>query len=277
MPIALASLLLLSPSTARAACPEAVDAARFDAQLALADARFAAMDGDVFAAAMDEASFMVPCLGEGIGPDLASRYHRLQGLRLFMSRNEERAMQAFGAARAADRKAELSLELVPEGHAIRDLWAAADPSGPSIRVPPPVSGTLGFDGLPSDRRPQSRPTLVQVISGEGRALASAWIEPGDPLPPYEARPLPLVAEERRPMGLRTPLLIGGGAAALVSGVLYGVAASQAASFDAPTPPGATLDDLRGAQRSTNRLVVGSAVAGGLSAATVATAVVAGRW
>lgn len=266
---------LLLPTPARAGCPEVVDTSRFTAELALADARFAAMDGASFAATMDEASFLVPCLGEVVGPELASHYHRLQGLRLFMTRNEERAMQAFAAARSAVREAELPLDLVPEGHAIRELWATADPSGPSTAVPAPVDGWLGFDGVPGDRRPQTRPTLVQVVTSDGRVEATAWLEPGDPLPAYAAvAPVPTVAARH---GTRGPLLIGGGAAAVLGGVLYGIASSRAAGLDDPQPADVTIDDLRATQRTTNTLVVASAVAGGVSVATVGTAVVVGRW
>jgi hypothetical protein len=268
-------LLLLTPSTF-AACPEAISAQQFQAQLQLAEGRFVAMDGAVFSVAMDEASFMVPCLSDLVTAELASQYHRLQGLHLFMSRNEERARAAFAAARAANPQAELPLELVPEGHAIRELWATADPSGPSVRIGAPVSGHLLFDGEPGDRRPQTRPTLLQVVSPEEMPTASVWLEPGDPLPAYESIPLPLERDDRFSLP-RVPLLAGGGAVALLGGVLYGVAATRAAQFERPKPADMTLDDLRGAQRVTNTLVVGSVVAGGLSALTFGTAVVVGRW
>jgi hypothetical protein len=271
-------MLLLVATTVRsfAACPEDVSAPRFLAQLELAEERFLAMDGAVFSVAMDEASFMVPCLAELVTPQLASQYHRLQGLNLFMSRNEERARAAFAAARAADPQADLPLELVPEGHAIRELWATADPAGPAARVPLPVSGWLGFDGLAAERRPQTRPTLLQVMTGEGAVQASVWLEPGDPLPAYEAIPLPVARAEGLSLP-RAPLLAGGGAAALLGGVLYGVAASRAARFEQPKPADTTLDDLRGSQRVTNTLVAGSVVAGGLSVLTLGAAVVVGRW
>ena len=66
--------LLILLGSARAACPEPVDTSRFVAQLDLADARFAAMDGTVFAAAMDEASFLVPCLAGVVPADVCLLY-----------------------------------------------------------------------------------------------------------------------------------------------------------------------------------------------------------
>jgi hypothetical protein len=272
-------LLVASAVRTFAACPEDISAQRFQAQLELAEGRFLAMDGAVFSVAMDEASFMVPCLTELVTPALASQYHRLQGLNLFMSRNEERAKAAFAAARAANPQAELPLELVPEGHAIRELWATADPSGPSVRIGAPVTGYLSFDGETGDRRPQTRPTLLQVVSGEHTPTASVWLEPGDPLPAYESIPLPVARDQQdqRFSLPRVPLLAGSGAAALLGGVLYGVAATRAARFEGPKPADMTLDDLRGSQRATNTMVVGSVVAGGVSALTLGAAVVVGRW
>jgi hypothetical protein len=260
-----------------AACPEPVGTVSLAAQLASAESRFASMEGAAFSGEMDQASFLVPCLSSVITPDLAARYHLLQGLHLFMTRNEEGALRAFSAERATTPGLELPLYLVPEGHAIRELWATADGRGPTLRVAEPVDGHLAFDGTAGDRRPQDRPAFVQVVTGDGSVASTAWLEPGEPMPLYEAVPLKSEPAPTTALRLpRVPLLVGAGAAGLLGGVLYGVAASRAASFEGPHPPSRTLADLRASQRATNTLVVSSIVAGSLSASTVGVAVVAGR-
>lgn len=274
----LAPLVFWLAAQAVAACPEPVDVASLAARLASAESRFASMEGAAFSGEMDQASFLVPCLSTVIPPDLAARYHLLQGLHLFMVRNEEDALRAFAAAQAAAPAIELPLSLVPEGHAIRELWSVADPRGPTARVPDPVEGHLAFDGVPGDRRPEHRPAFVQVVTGEGAVASTAWLQPGEPMPAYEAVPLrPEPAEAGRRGLPRAPLLVGGGVAGVLGTVLYGIAAVRAVDFDGPHPAEMDLADLRAARRTTNTLVVGSIVAGSVSAVTVGVAVVAGRW
>lgn len=277
--LALTALALAPlPRDAAAACAAPVGPDAFDARLDAAEARFAALDGEGFAQAMDGAAFVVPCVDGVVPPAIAAHYHRLQGLTLYASRNEERARQAFAAARAVDPLTELPESLVPPGHAIRELWATADPETPSRAVAPPVEGALVFDGATGDRRPEGRPSLVQVVDAAGAVRATEWIEPTDPMPPYS--PVPHWSDpdvRRRGVLPPAPLLAGGGAAAVVGGVLYGIASARAAAFEGPQPATADLDDLRASRRVTNTLVGGAAVAGGLSLASVSVAVVAGRW
>ena len=298
-------VLLAATIAARAECPEPVDPTRLEERLAAAEVRYAALEGERFAAEMDETALLVPCLDGLVPPELAARYHRLQGLRLYASRSEERARQAFAAARAAAPEIELPEALVPPGHALRELWAIALPDGPTAAIAPPASGGVVFDGRPGERRPEAHPALVQLVDAGGAVLASAWLEPSDPMIPYEpvrwwgARGAPPRPAQRSdpavgranttrpterwgdrgapPRPGNTALLVGGGAAAVVGGALYGIAAARAAAFEGPKPPDYGVDDLRAYRRATNTLVVGSGVAGGLAVATVGVALIAGRW
>lgn len=269
MTVLLGVLLAWFVSAAQAACDRRVDVAAWAGHLADAERAYAALDVDAYGRAMDEAVIELPCLAGPVDPALAARWHRLQGLRLFLAKQRPRAVAAFGAARALDPGYTFAEDLVPAGHPIRVDYGAMDlASLRNERVGEPLSGELRFDGMPGVLRPADRPTVVQVLGPDGVVASTAWIEPADPMPAYVARPPP----RARRVDPRVAVGAGTGAAAIGAGVLYVAGARDAerfAAYDAFRSQG-ELDALRA---QANGQVVASAALGVLAIAGAATLVV----
>lgn len=263
------ALLLLLAGTADAACARRVPVPEWVAQMEAAEAAYAGLDVDGYGNAMDEAALVLPCLDAPVEPAQAARWHRLQGLRLFLARDRDRAVRAFGAARALDPGYTFPEVLIPAGHPARSDYATMDVSAPrDERVPEPFEGELRFDGTAGVMRPADRPTVAQRLDGGGTVAATAWLEPGEPLFPYEGRPVPAP----RRFDPRFAVGAGAGAAAIGSGVLYLAAARDAARFDTydANRSQGELDELRG---RANGQVIASTALGALALAGVATLVV----
>jgi hypothetical protein len=190
---------LLSPGTARAACPDRVSVAALEAHLGAAERAYTDLDGAGLAAALDQLGLDLPCLGEVVPSPVAARYHR------------DLALLAWAEGREADARAELAAlarlepgitlppELVPAGHGLHDALAAARPATPTP-VPPPRDGELWFDGVAAASRP-GEPTIAQLLQG-GRPAFTERLAVGEPLPAYDvAAPPPAPTAARRHLGL----------------------------------------------------------------------------
>ena len=70
-------VLLAASIAARAECPEPVDPARLEERLAAAEVRYAALEGERFAAEMDETALLVPCLDGLVPPAVGAEIERL--------------------------------------------------------------------------------------------------------------------------------------------------------------------------------------------------------
>lgn len=260
--IVLVALLSLTAPARAAECARRPPAAEIAGALDAAEAAYGALDVDAYARAMDEAALALPCLGEPVAPALAARYHRMQGLRLFLEKDREAAVATFGAARALEPDYAFPEALVPAGHPVRADYAAMDVAARrDERVPEPLEGELRFDGTAGTMRPADRPTVVQLLAPTGDVTASAWVRAGDPLPAYAGKPLP---DPDRRRAARIAVGAGAGAAALGSVALYAVGAGAAARF-AEDDPNASLDELDALRAQANGAVAGSAVLGLLAA------------
>ena len=145
-----------------------------------------------------------------------------------------------------------------------------------MQVGEPVRGRLLFDGRQTTERPDAWPSLVQVVDGDGAVAHTAYLFPEEPLPPYEAKPLP--TEPPMATGGRGPkpaFLVSAGGAAVAAGALYGAAALTNASFQEDHPDW-TNDDLVAAQRRNNAFLVASGTAAGVAVASLGVAFV-GSW
>lgn len=278
-------LLALGSPQAHAEAPCAAPATRADLQdtLQRAESAFSALDVETFTRSMDDAIFLVPCLTEVVEAPSIARLHRLQGIRQFVANQEDRAVEAFAAARATDAAYQLPVWLVPEGSAIRDLYGRMPlENGTSETVPAPVAGALRFDGVVSQDRPGSWSSFLQILDGTGKVVATAYLFPGDALPAYTAQEPVAVATApsggtRRPsrkVGLALASVSAG--AVLGAGALYGLASASAADFSEDHPEWDESDLLLSRSR-TNNLVIASGALGAVAAATGLCAALIVEW
>lgn len=248
------------------ACPEPVSLAAVAGELDRAEAAFLAADVEGFHGGVDRAVLSLPCLGEVLAPAVAARLHRARGLDQYVRGDAVSARSSFAAARAVAPELGLS-SLLPEGHEALVLFAEADSAGATVRLDPPAEGSLWFDGTSSLDRPADRPTVVQVVARTGALSATRYALPGDPVPAYPVAVVvptdPPGAPERR-RGGRAAWLVVSGVGAATSAVLYGMASASAAEFEGPAPAAWGPADLAVQRDRTNRLVAGSAAAGGVA-------------
>ena len=265
-------LVALAIDPGAVTCTERVPLTAVVDQLGVAEGALVELDPDAFLATSDALVLSLPCVDEVIPPDAAARIHRLQGLRLYIARDES-AAAAFAAARRADPDLTL-VGLVPQGHVLHELFAVAPIDTPREPVPRPREGELLLDGEGVLERSDGRPVLFQRLGEGGEVLDTTWVPVDGLLPPYEAVPLP--------PGKGGPLLprhkagravLGVGVAlTATAGALYGVAAASRASFfdDHPAWKG---DDLQSAQARTNGLTTAASVLGGVGLGVGAVGVV----
>jgi hypothetical protein len=260
---------------------------------------FGATRVDEFQAAIAELDGLVPCLMEPVDPELAALVHRMKGLASFIQRDQDRAREAFAAARALEPDYAWPEELIPWGHPLLGLYRALSVEEAAFdSVPSPSAGWVYMDGRPSEPRPLEWPVILQVSDSEGAIHLSSYLWPGDPLPDYglelaeapTATPVPVpepvpVAEPELPVsvaatsttvrtGPRPAWLVGAGAAAVTSGVLYALAARSHGEYWDEQTPYTELDAARG---RTNGLVLASAGAAGVALGTGVVAFLELQW
>lgn len=258
-------------------CPEPVGVEALTARMDTAEAAFSGLDLDTFTEELDVAAIELGCLQGTLSTPQVARYHRLQGLRQFVARNEDRAVQAFAAGRNSLPDFELSPALVPEGHVIRDLYERMPLANGSTRtVGEPRRGTLLFDGIESTERPTAWPTLVQLLDRDGETEATVYAYPGDALPGYAAKPLAAPPVAALPF-LRTKrqLYMAGGGLLLgaAAGVTYGLAAVSAETFEQDHPE--WDNDRLVAHRKKTNMLVGLSIGLGAGAVGLTTTAVVG--
>lgn len=277
MMAALVAMALTSEATG-AACAETVPMARLLSQIEAAEQRYASLEAAAFVDAVDLVVLDLPCVEEIVPPPVAARYHVLMGLRWYVQGDEAQSRASFAAARSADPALAVSPSLVPEGHELRG-WLQTARADATVPVPKPISGALLFDGKPTTERPMERPSILQVADGAEQVSVTCYLLPGDALPTYPALPDPRLDQRReRPRPERKRgwgWLAAGGAGAVSSLVLYGLAAQEAARFAGPLPDEVGRPELLALRTRTNLLVAGSLLTGGVGAVGIAG--FAARW
>jgi hypothetical protein len=200
-------------------------------------------------------------------------------LRHYAAGDERRATAAFAAARSAVPGTTMPTLLVPEGHAVHEMFGLVPTDG--ARTEPLLDakdGATYVDGTAGDARPTEWPTVFQVVPDAGPAR-TWYLLPDDPTPPYDAvvphgppiAGLPWIHNGAQLAFLGTGLLATAGA-----GVTLLAASSAERSFweDHPSYSDAELEAHRD---RTNNLVIASAVTGGVAAGALTLGVVSGRW
>jgi hypothetical protein len=245
-------------------CPDPTTLTEWSDEIAAAEATFAARDEAAFDAAMTRAATDLGCLDGIVEPVLAGRWHRLVALRLYARRDTEAARVAFAAAHAVDPFGAIPSALLPPGHEARTLSQTATTPGATVRAPRPRGGALYFDGREGLDRPADRPTVAQIDIGS-RVVATEYLAPGDPLPPY-------AIANAHPTG---HWITGGAGVAfgIATAISYGFALGAANTLDGPLPVEQYgRADVVALQRRANTLVIVSGTTGalavGLGVATV---------
>jgi hypothetical protein len=255
--VPIAPLLLLSLSAHAQDCAVSSTSAELVETLQSAEAAWQSADEKGFLSKMEEAVIQLPCVNDPLEPALAARYHRDLGLWLWVSKQPERAQEAFGAAKRVDPGAGLPKELAPKGHPVRKMFDASEPADAAAAVPPPVEGKVLFDGSEGER-----PTQVNTVfqlEAEGLATLTSYLRPGTALPEYEVYVAP---PETGPKGWH--FAVGAGALAAASGGLLLGARSTHIEFTEQSPDNGTdLDSLYAKNRA---LSTSSAILAGTAGA-----------
>lgn len=250
-------------------CATAVRTDEVEAALQEAESRYSALDLKGFVAATDNAGKMLPCLTEAVPRPLAAAFHRFQGLRSFVDRQNSKSVQAFAAARSVEAAYTFPASFVPEGNPVLANYTAVDPAtGTFDTLGDPKDGYLQFDGKRGSKRSTSFPTIAQLFDGQGAVTQTAYLWPGDPMLAYELAPAtvaPVPGPKPDPGGVVKPakkspkvgLLVGAGSALVAGGLLYGLAGLSKRGYLQEKDP----DRLDGLRARTNGLVIGAGVAG----------------
>lgn len=241
--------VLLALFTAFAAdCPRQVPISEFETTLQRAESAFSELDDVGFRDAVNVlAGLQLPCLSASIPKNVAARHHRVMSLHLFSIGDEESAMRAVEAARLNDPEFSWPDALLPSDHPLRQHYESAEVTDKARKVPEPRSGSLGFDGTNSRKRPKFQPTVAQIFDQSGQPQSTTYLGARDPLPAYRAIPRQ-----------RTTLMIGSGSAVVISGVLYGLAhASRGNLFSSARDQSVSAKTLDAKRDRTNGLTLAS--------------------
>ena len=170
--------VILTASTANAACPADAAVLRADlqaAEQAYKDWAWADFDQDLAEVRAD-----LGCLNEVLsGPD-SQAVHALFVLVGARTQNAELAQAAFGGLLAADLDYAPELVLAPKGSLLRDAYERALAAEPAAGEPLP-EGAWFVDGKPGvTELPSQRTSVVQLLSGGG--VFESWYVEGAGLP-----------------------------------------------------------------------------------------------
>ena len=279
----LASLMLGTLGTARAACP--ADAAQVRADVDAAYQAYLSFDIRGFTEGEAVVQADLGCVTEPLSPSTAARIHLNEALAAVLNSDSARMVSALRGLRAAEPNFVLSTEIAPSGSDLRTLFDAAAAFGAGPATPVTHNGVMvTVDGHPeSTGIPNERAALVQVRFPH-TGLQTWYVDAGGP--PADllgaitaAQPDDTVvsvqrrapsAESRRHTS--RSLLITGLATGLASGASLIAAASEKERFFSASP-----EDAQAVYNANQAL---GFTGYGLGAAAVGlglTAVIVGRW
>jgi hypothetical protein len=181
-------------------CSTPIPGALFDSKLRDIETALSSKDLKQMELKIQQTADSIPCLAQPITQIQASQYHLLQGIYQFVQKNQDLSQTYFASARAANPTNSISNEFFPEGHILHQMYNEAPAIEDSETVELPGEGNLHFDGLAKDARPLYRPTIFQHVSGS-KALTTAVLEPGDPMPSYSTQ---AAVAEAPPTELKIP-------------------------------------------------------------------------
>ena len=254
---------------ALAGCENTVDAQAIEELLAEAESALSALDVSTFKALVDGVDGLIPCMSEPIPPRLAAQYHRVYGIRALGGRDPI-ADRAFAAARYIEPKYQFSKSLIPEGNPIRAAYDRATFDQRSAEpMPAPKDGAMLIDGSVATERPISWPAFVQWVD-EDQVHFTTYALPGQSLPEYPVFNPNEQPVRKAPVGL----VVGAVGAGVLSGALYTAALVDKARYNDTVNNPVPDDDLDGLRKTTNGLVVASAISATAAVGTSVAIVVA---
>ncbi len=267
-------LIALALATASAA-PCSATATELTETVEQAQRALERLEPEGFITATDRLDTLIPCLAEPLSRHLAAEIHRTKGIRA-VSERDATASRYFAAARAIEPAYKLPSTLVPDGHPVRQEYAAFDLTGGGFDpIPAPAEGSLTLDAGPKLYRPTSWPTIAQYLGADGSVRFTAYLQPGAPFPEYPVAnttgtilpafvappPPPQPVTPPRTTSSRVPLGVAAITGSLLTGALVGLAGVSEAKFNDLDTPDADLDGLRS---RANSLVVASGFTGAAS-------------
>jgi hypothetical protein len=231
---------------------------------------FEALDVPAFVGGLETVAADLPCVDDVVRPEAAAVIHRLEGIRLFTQGSATAAVRAFQEAQTLDPAYTPAEESMPPGGSLARYWDRASALSPPPWLPeaPPPGLTMWVDGLQTDRRPATLPTIVQLVDPRGEVVWTRFVPATVALPPLDTLEVEVVdplagfapamavykAAERRERVLarrRGLRYLGFGALVGTAGMLVANAAYSVSFYDPRTHP----DRLQGRQRATNATFV----------------------
>jgi hypothetical protein len=198
---------------------------------------------------------LLPCVGDPVAPALVRRTHTVIGLHFLAMGDEPNAELSLKAAHAAEPEARIDRRLIPEGHPADAWWADEEAAVKLRRVPEPRVGSVAFDGEHTRSRRAELPSVFQLFDETGRARATEYLGPRQPLPSYAAIP----RQRNLLLGCSAGSVAGSGALLASS---WATRNSLLKAAQDPTTPADTLD---GKRSTMNGLAVVSAALFGVGA------------
>lgn len=286
-------LQLVVPFAEGAPCAPGTTTSEVAIVLGGAESAFERRDKAAVVASADDALEGLLCLQDAVTPGFAARFHRVQGLRAFLLKEDGVASRSFAAARTLDPSYNFSVSVLPQAHPARVLYEMAPVAVASFATLPPLGGSVRLDGRDAAARPTDRPTIFQLFDDTGALLATEYLQPSNPvtvptvpaataastLPPAMPAPPSPLTSPATPAGDPGPnkaMLLGGVGGLLISGVLYGIAGAVEADYDGLAPSAANRSQFEGLYATNHGLVVGAGVTAAVSVAVGAASFVV-RW
>ncbi len=271
----LALCLVMIPQVAQAVCEKSTHVTQLGEAGRTAEQAFAALDAE---ALLTQASLartqILPCVQEPLTKEDAAAFHRLMAMEAFIGGNYTRAKQELHASLLLQPGYTFPADVAGEGHPLLALYKAAEtlPDGEGEKIYPPPGGYVLVGGVRNSARYNQTPVIIQVftVTDSVETLRETrYVQPGEATPNWSGNAFGLTAadlgidldELQRPRALRDPRpwFVASGVAAVVGGVLYGVALSQKNLYQDPSTNDA---DLAGLESRANTLGTVSLISGG---------------
>ena len=216
--------LCASPVAHAADCPAPNTPDQIKKRFDRAQSAFQELDIDTFTFSMEEVGLMIPCLDRRPTRAFSAELHRLQAVSLYASDKPGTASTSLRAGKALEPDYAFPKDMFPEGYALLDEWKTTDLSKTETEgAPVPKKSSIAFDGTLTRQRPTDRATLFQHIDAKGLILATAYLQPADPLPAYESVP----RQRNRLIGASI-------ASGILSGTFYALSSKGQERFENPS-------------------------------------------
>lgn len=165
-------------------CEERLPVGRVVQEVTVAKTAYEELDLGGFRAALQRVAVGLPCVDGVLLPEQAAAIHRLEGIRLATQGASLQTVRAFQEARVLDPSFMPSADLLAPGSRVEGLWKAAGDANPApwFAMDVPEGATTFVDGLATDRRPATLPSIVQVLGPDGELLRTQFVPSASILP-----------------------------------------------------------------------------------------------